>query len=259
MNKIFSLLIVVAFAVSCKSPKLVPGKPSLKNPKDVATEVVKNSNTAEFSQISATGSYEMAGDKQSFKADIRIIRDSVIWIELSHPVLGIKAGRGILMRDSIAFVNKIERTYMAGSVNHFSEMLRTYIDFDIIQNLLLGEPMREITGKDKMHVELLEKLYGLYIMPKEDPLFLHTVPNYYLEIDPTTFKVQKQEAVDGVRRINANYEDYQTSGDNLFPGSLKMVLAFDNVITLQLKYLSVKTGEPVRVPFNISSKYKRVN
>ena len=259
MNKFFSALIVVAFAIACKSPKLVPGKPTLKNSKAVAAEIIKNSNTAEFIQISATGSYEMAGDKQSFKADIRIIRDSVIWIELSHPVLGIKAGRGILMRDSVAFINKIEKTYMAGSVSHFSEILRTYIDFDIIQNLLLGEPMREITGKDKMQVELLEKLYGLYLMPDEDPLFLHTLPNYYLEIDPTTFKVKKQEAVDGVRRINANYEDYQASGENLFPGSLKMVLAFDNVITLQLKYLTIKTSEPVRIPFNISSKYKRVN
>lgn len=259
MNKFWSVLIVAVIAVSCKSPKLVPGTPTLKNPKAVATEVIKNSNTAEFIQIKATGNYEMAGNKQSFKADIRIIRDSVIWIELSDPVLGIKAGRGILMRDSIAFVNKIERTYMAGSVDHFSEMLRTYIDFDIIQNLLLGEPMREVTGKDKMHVELLEKLYGLYIMPKEDPLFLHTLPNYYLEIEPTTFKVLKQEAVDGVRRINATYEGYQASGDNLFPGSLKMVLAFDNVITLQLKYLTIKTGDPVRVPFSINSKYKRVN
>ena len=155
MNKIFSLLIVIAFAVSCKSPKLVPGKPTLKNPKDVTTEVIKNSNSAEFIQIKATGNYEMAGDKQSFKADIRIIRDSVIWIELSDPVLGIKAGRGILMQDSIAFVNKIERTYTAGSINHFNEMLRTFIDFDIIQNLLLGEPMREIKGKDKMHCEII--------------------------------------------------------------------------------------------------------
>ena len=78
MNKIFSLLIVVAFAVSCKSPKLVLGKPTLKNPKDVATEVVKNSNTAEFSQISATGSYEMAGDKQSFKADAERYTDEAL-------------------------------------------------------------------------------------------------------------------------------------------------------------------------------------
>ena len=259
MNKFLSFVVLVLVAVACKSPKLIPGKPTLKNPKDVAAEMVKHSNNAEFIQIKATGRYEMNGDKQSFKADIRIIRDSVIWIELADPLLGIKAGRGILLRDSIAFINKIERTYMAGSVTHFSEMLRTHIDFDIIQNLLLGEPMCDISGKDKMHVELQEKLYGLYVMPKEDPLFLYTAPNYFLEVDPTTFKIKKQEAVDGIRRISASYESYEPSNNILFPGSLKMVLSFDNIITLQLDYLTVKTGEPVRIPFNISSKYKRVN
>jgi hypothetical protein len=126
MNKIISFLAFFVIAVSCKGPKLVPGVPTLKNPKDLAAEVAKNSNKAEFVRINATGQYEMDGDKQRFKADIRIIRDSVIWIELADPLLGIKAGRAIMMRDSIAFVNKIEGTYMAGSVNYFSEILRTY-------------------------------------------------------------------------------------------------------------------------------------
>jgi hypothetical protein len=105
----------------------------------------------------------------------------------------------------------------------------------------------------------MEKQYGFYLFPEEDPLFLHTAPNYYFEIDPTTFKVTKQQAVDGVRRINANYENFKTTGENLFPGEVKMVLAFDDVISLELNYLSINTEDPVRVPFNISSKYKRIN
>ena len=259
MNRFLWITILAISMVACKTPQGAAGAITVKNSKDLAAEMMQRSNKAEEIRITAMGKYEMAKDKQSFKADIRMIRDSVIWIELSHPVLGIKAGRGILMPDSIAFINRIERTYMAGSVQHFSEILGVHIDFDIIQNLLLGEPMRNLNPKDKMHLEALESLYTLYVMPKVDPFFTYTDPNYYLEVDPITFRTTQQNAIDGVRKISATYSGSQMHDNNPYPEELRIVLAFDNVITLNLNYAEIKTDEPVRTPFKISSKYKRVN
>ncbi|MCT4624286.1 MAG: DUF4292 domain-containing protein [Schleiferiaceae bacterium] len=258
MNKLFTYIAASLFLVACKTTKFTPGVPSLKNPKQVVAKIYESTGDDQMIWIKASGKYEMDGDKQGFKADIRIIRDSLIWIELSDPIVGIKAGRGLILKDSVAFINRIENNYMAGSMEYFSKKLETHLEFDLIQNLLLGEPIREIDVTEKMQLELLEQAYALYYFPKNDELFKFTQPNYYFEIEPTNFKLTKQEAVDGGHKISANYANYKEVNNSFYPGELSATLAFENIIKLELQYSSVKNVDELRVPFKISSKYKRI-
>ncbi len=258
MNKWLAFVALVFAAVACKSPALVPGKPTIENRKKLLAHISEATPTHKFIRIKASGQYEMMGGKQSFKAEIRIIRDSVIWIELSDPLIGIKVARGIVLQDSIAFVNKIDNTYIAGSLTYFNKEYKTNVDFGLLQNLLLGEPMREINPKEKLELELLEKVYALYYLPVGDVLFKFSEPNFYYEIEPDHFKVKKQEAVDGAYKISARYGQYKNVNDFYYPGLLAIDLAFENAIKLQMEFKQISTPTELRIPFNISSKYKQI-
>jgi len=246
-------------AVACKTPALVPGKPTIENRKKLVEHIAEAQPTQKYIRIKATGNYEMQGSKQGFKADIRIVRDSLIWIELSDPLIGIKLIRGIILQDSVAFINKIDNSYIAGNLAYFNNEYKTNVDFDLIQNLMLGDPMRKINPKEEMNLELLEKVYALLYLPKADVLFKTSQPNFYYEIEPDHFKIAKQEAIDGTHKIVARYGSFLPVGEFYYPQQMIIDLAFENALKLQLEYKQISAPKELRTPFSISSKYKKAD
>lgn len=258
MNRWLGVIAVISFLISCKSSKLVPGVPTLKNPKEVVAYMDAQPSQDSLLHIKATGKYVFGKDKQNFRADIRIIKDSLIWIELSEALLGIKAARGVIYKDSVAFINKIERSYIAGSMEYFNKKYETEVDFYMLQNLLLAKPIRKLDTQEEMKLVLLEKVYQLYYLPELDPLFKFTQPNFYFEIDPTDFHINKQEAVDGQYKVSASYDQFSQVGDTNYPSKLLLDLIFETPIKLELQYKEILAKQELRVPFSISSKYTKV-
>ena len=49
---------------------------------------------------------DIAGDRNSFKVNARMRRDSAIWMSIT-PALGVEAARIVLTRDSVRFLSKV--------------------------------------------------------------------------------------------------------------------------------------------------------
>ena len=258
MNKvlvIFSLLILV----SCKSGKLtVGGKPSIKKSKDLIEKINENSFDKTYVRLKGRGKYINEGDEQGFKFDIRIKKDSVIWIEFAEPALGIKLGRAFVTKDSVAFINKLDHTYMAGPLARLNKELKANLDFEILQNAILGKPLRSLDKKVNHQMIPLEKFYSFYYLPETDPLFSFGQPNYYFEIEPNHYQITKQVATDGGHQFSATYQEFKSLGKHSFlPSIVEVEIAFNNSLKLQLHYNSIDVDQELKFPFKISSKYTR--
>ena len=79
---------------------------------------------------------------ESFKASIRIARDSAIWMSIS-PALGVEVARILLEPDSVLFISKIpgNKFYYAGNYEALSEWADTPLPFADVQAILSGQPM----------------------------------------------------------------------------------------------------------------------
>jgi hypothetical protein len=85
---------------------------------------------------------EFNNERESFKANIRMKRDSAIWISVS-PLMGVEMLRVLITRDSVKYVSKIPRNkhYYVGDFKAISEKLGMEVDFDMLQALLVGNPI----------------------------------------------------------------------------------------------------------------------
>ena len=98
-------------------------------------------------------------------ANIRIKKDSIIWISLKAP-LGIEVLRTMITPDSIYFMNRMNKTYFIKPVSHLKEVVNTNINFFQLQEILFSSP--EITSSD---IKFSLNKEGKYILSYENTTF----------------------------------------------------------------------------------------
>lgn len=76
------------------------------------------------------------GDEKSANINIRMRRDSAIWI--SAGLLGFEGVRALLTPDSVRVVNRLDKTYFAGGYDYLTKLLNVPVSFAQAQALLLG-------------------------------------------------------------------------------------------------------------------------
>lgn len=204
--------------------------------------------------------------KTSFNGQMRMRKDSAIWISLS-PALGIEMARLLISEDSIKFINRINKTYFIGDYPTINNLLGTNIDFDIIQSLLIGNDLT-FYEDGKFRASYDSKEYHLvtagraklkkYVKNKEDEDRIY-IQNIYL--NPESFKITamkvkevKKESI----KLDAIYSNFEPIVEQLFPHHVIYDITADSPILTEVNYSKVKIDEKQRFPFKISSKYSRI-
>jgi len=141
MNKAALLLAGLALAgchraVSTKSGSLTAG--TSEAVKVTTPAGVKTTNT-NFQYLNGRGKvhFKAKGSEQSANFNLRIKRDSAIW--LSGSVIGIEGVRALLTADSVRVVNRLQKTYFAGDYAYLSQLLNVPVTYKQMQDILLGD------------------------------------------------------------------------------------------------------------------------
>lgn len=103
-----------------------------------------------------------AGQNDSFKASVRLARDSAIWMSIS-PALGVEVARILLTPDTVMFISKIpgNKFYYAGDYEALSDWADTPLSFKDVQSILTGQPMGLDAGVDKFISRVDGQQYAL--------------------------------------------------------------------------------------------------
>jgi hypothetical protein len=82
------------------------------------------------------------GKAGTFTLNVRMVRDSVIWMSIS-PALGVEAARILLTPDSVQVMSKLpgSRFVFQGNYNQLEDAVQAPVSFDLMQDLLLGQPL----------------------------------------------------------------------------------------------------------------------
>ena len=95
-------------------------------------------NQVSFDYLSLKGkiSIESPDLSQTANINIRMKRDSVIWMSVS--LVGFEGLRVLITKDSFHLINRINGTYMARSSDYFNEIIGFDAELIEIQNLMIG-------------------------------------------------------------------------------------------------------------------------
>jgi len=143
--KLMLLLIVsmALFNTSCKSKKHLL-KTSIKEHGFSYLYAKLIENQMEFDYLSAKFSlaYGEGKNKTNLRGQLRIKNDSLIWMSIS-PALGIEAARILLSKDSVKYINRLNKTYFAGEYELIDSIINTTIDFSLLQSMFVGNDLAQ--------------------------------------------------------------------------------------------------------------------
>ncbi len=98
--------------------------------------------------------------------NFRMKKDDTIW--MSGQLLGIPLAKVMITPNSVQFYEKITRTYFDGDFRLLSDLLGTPLDFQKVQNLLLGQTIYDLREE---RYQLTESARGYQLKPVEQEIF----------------------------------------------------------------------------------------
>jgi len=265
-----ALLLVIAGAIltvsSCKSTKKTSAK---RNLKEYGFEFLKekmDSNRLSFDYLSAKLSftYKKEQSSTSLRGQLRMREDSILWLSFS-PAMGIEAARLILTRDSIKFINRLNKTYLLGEYNMLDTIINSTVDYVIIQSMILANELPyysldnySVKVDDNMYLLTMEKKRKVKksIQKGESPT------NIIIEkvwLDPDRFRMRKVEMHElgaDKKKLVVYYNDYREVEGKWFPFNVQIFVYADKDISIDVKYNKIHFGQKLSFPFRIPSKYQ---
>jgi len=251
---------------SCKTQRSLIKNPIKEEGTDYLFKKLKERELQfEFFSARFSADYRNAGQEISFSGQLRIRKDSLIWLSLS--ILGIEGMRLMITQDSIKYLNRMNSTFLTGDWAYLNNFLNTNIDFDVLQSFLIGNDISFYEdGKFKASIDKNEyKLSAAgrrkmkkYIRNHEDELKVF-IQNIWL--DPETFKIIRAD-VKEIRKENikldATYHSFEAIGNQLFPREMTYQISAENRIFVQASFSRITISEPLQFPFKIPQSFSPV-
>ncbi len=178
----------------------------------------------------------------------------MIWFNLSG-TLGFQGMRGLLTRDSVKILNRLDKKYEQITYKELSEKLNFPVNFKILQSIILGNLIQE-SGSLKTQ----EKVDDQYILKQSNTEF--DIISY---IHAATKKVSQVDIIEAnpTNLFSIQYQDFQLVDEKAFPMhciiSIKYKHHQKEIKTLiHIDHNKIEfTDKPLRFPFNIPNKYER--
>lgn len=191
------------------------------------------------------------GKQPDFVANIRMLKDSLIWVSLGNDI-GIEGIRILISKDSIKIMDKLANTYQVRPLSHIQELSQIPFAFADIQNLLVGNPI--FFNKDS--ISAYTSNANGYTLLSYASLFKNL-----LSIG-TDFSIQKSKLDDNDPTLNRTcdliYDNYEDKKGVPFSTLRQITISQQNKLDVQLRFRDYKFNEELNYPFTIPKKFKRI-
>lgn len=221
-------------------------------------------DNVDFEYMSTSSKIRFSNDDKNLSAtaNIRLRKDSIIWVSVT-PGFGIEAARGVITRDSVIFINRMNKEYSAFDFKELSDEFNFNIDFNLLQSIILGN--MPVPPDDD---DLVKKESDYFVVKQQNGDV--TVSNF---VDARSLKLERismldrgKEEVFGKTRTRNNelvltYSDFQQLENQVFPFENYATLDYQRngekrrtEIDIQHKKASI-SDEALRFPFSVPEKY----
>lgn len=251
LQKGLLLFAVILFISSCKSNKALLSGVLDEN---ISTKaIVKNHYQSElnFKTLSARMKIDYSdGDaSQGISVSLRMEKDKAIWI--SAPLGVVKA---YITPNRVTFYNKLDNEYFDGDFSYLSNIIGTELDFEKVQNVLLGQALFDLRD-GKFETEISENNYQL------KPVKFDAVFKILYQINPKNFRLAALVLAQPLekRLLDIQYKNYQGLANRLAPGEITIVaLDNDKRSQIDIEYRNLEFNKPLTFPYNIPKGFKEV-
>jgi hypothetical protein len=194
-------------------------------------------------------SWKTSDNQDNYTVDIRVKKDSIIWVNVS--VAMITGATGLFSRDRMQFYHKINNEYFDLSYDSLSVIMGFKIDYNILQSLIVGnQPFKKNNSR----------------VIRENDNFIFKQEEGQIKIDNfigPNRKLKKLLVRDepANNKLVMDYEDFSSINQLLFPFSSSITLDVKNKqnqikqTIISIKYSKVELLDtPLQFPFRVPEK-----
>jgi len=189
--------------------------------------------------------------KQSFNADMRLRKDSALWISITPPFLKLEVARALITPDSVKIIDRFNKKYYAEGTAYLESLVNYPLDFNLLQDIIVGRTL--VSPNDSSKLSETEGTYCLLTMLNNISYFTYCNAENFV-IDNVTVSDSSAQ-----RSLVAKLTNYKPLGEKQIPFSYQrnIVIKTPSVYTTDIKFMQVKTAGPFKLPFKVSKKYTR--
>ena len=256
MRKIVPLLLIVLL-VSCKAKQKAVAPPDVvaTATKETVSNITDNHNNVNrnFKTAYIKADVDYSDPKQSLglSADIRMKKDEIILVSVK--MLGITMAKAMITPTQVRYYEKLGSKYFEGDYKTLSEWLGTDLNFQKVQNMLIGQAMDNLS-KGKYTVAMEENA------PKLDNTSQANFVKAFV-FQPTTFWLKRQEIkqIEPARKLLVNYSNYKSFSECVLPLELAIFAIQNNETTsIGIEYKNVTFNEDLTFPYSVPSGYEQI-
>ncbi|MBN8686775.1 MAG: DUF4292 domain-containing protein [Chitinophagales bacterium] len=192
---------------------------------------------------------ETGGKKLNVNAELRMYKDSVIWIRITA-IFGIEGLRAYITKDSVKIIDRQNKVYIGRSVAYLQEIAALPLDLGSLQDLLIGNPVFLTTdfssySKSPGNVSLhgTTELFRLLLTLSEQEKLLSSA---------------KLDDLDEQRNRTSylSWTDYENKKGFPFSQKRTITVAEKKTLEIKLNYKQYEFNETLSFPFSVPKNYK---
>lgn len=255
-----AFILVIVFLGSCKSKAILVDTPSPKkielsgntlSNRKIIQNLVSNKIDFKTLYIRANVDYTSQNKSQSVSTEIKIKKDEIILVSIR--VLGITMAKAFITPIEVKYYEKINGTYFEGNYESISQLLGTDLDFNKLQNLFLGQPIKEIDSDGYLLTEVDNSYKFNSIEKNPETSFIIDSEKYLL-------KSQEVKQLDKERTFEVKYAPFQRVTSVLFPSTFEVIAIQKNVnTTIKVAYNSITINEDLSYPYAVPGGYEKIS
>lgn len=251
MSKTLYIFLLLLIFSACKTTRHTQSEINSKvSPKTLIT----NASDLDFvfDQFSSKTKIKVIeeGKKTDFKANLRLKKDSLIWVSVT-PIFGIEVARAQITPDSIMLLDRIHKVYYSKPFSYLADMYELPVDFYRLQKLIVGGLLNQ--NIEKKHVNTKNGSY--IIKTTEQNVTIST------NIDPRHYYVNSvlMKETPSNRELNILFDEYEEIEGQQFASKREIDIRGEENVKMNLEFSRIKINKPLVFTFVVNDKYERIN
>ncbi len=213
-----------------------------------------NKNRIEFNTFSAKLKIDFENDKQrqqNISTNIRMQKDSLIWISVSAPIIG-EVARALITPDSLKAYDKFNKRLYLRALSDAKDLLNIPFDFNTLQDIIIGNP-----------VFLTDSVYQVVKTPAIISFSCDTTLYTSLfNVFADDYLLQQSKVMDKDssrnRSCELTYGEYKDAEGRKFPTRRRIFVEEKNITRIAMDFNRMEFNQPLTFPFTIpASGYSR--
>ncbi|MEY4986636.1 MAG: hypothetical protein RL567_415 [Bacteroidota bacterium] len=271
MGKSLLLFLVFVLMLACKTGSVVQVAQQLpvdtirvdlpsdtikkEDPKPIVSNEQDSKEAADdlvFSFLKAKSrvAWKSGNNTDHYAVDIRVKKDSIIWVNISQS--GLTGATGLFSQDRVQFYQKISGEYYNLTYDSLSTMMGFRIDYRMLQSLIVGnQPFK------KNNSRVIRENENIIIKQDSGRIMIDNMvgPNRKLK------KLLVRDEPSN-NKLTLDFEEFTNLNQVIFPFSSQITLDVKNkedkrvTTVIQIKYSKVELLDtPLDFPFRIPAKF----